>query len=243
MSENVVLPTAPKCGSSDARNLEYESNFSTKKFFDSLISSSNPIILDVGAHRGETIKFFKEFYPDSSIFSFEPEPTNFIELQKVAVAYRTRAFNVAVGESVETCVFYQQDITHLGGLLPINEGSKDSLGYAKKAKNREIVVEKTTLDLFCKNENISRVNLLKIDVQGFEVGVLEGAMQILRNTECVTVEVSLYDFYGNHTSSLLKIETIMEKLGFEMWDISKLSKNPMNFRTDWLEIVYRNRAF
>lgn len=69
-------------GSSDKRNLEYSQNFSAKKFFDNLISSSNPIIFDIGAHKGESINFFKSIYDTAKIYSFEPEPENFILLPK-----------------------------------------------------------------------------------------------------------------------------------------------------------------
>lgn len=234
-----IPPRVPKCGSSDKRNSEYEKNFSPKKFFDSLITSRVPIIFDVGAHRGESIIFFKALYSSAIIYSFEPEPENFENLLAVSKEKKTFAFNVAIGDSNDMALFYRQDISHLGGLLPINLLSTDSLGYADKAKNETIEVRKITLDSFCSERAINHIDILKIDVQGFEVGVLKGATHILKNTDCVSVEISLYDFYDGEGSALLSVEKLMKNAGFALWDISKISKNPKNLRTDWIEVVYK----
>ena len=86
-------------------------------------------------------------------------------------------------------------------MLPINVHSVDSLGYASKAQNLEIKVEVTTLDKVISGLKESSVDILKIDVQGFEVGVLKGARRALNKVKVVMIEVSLYDFYGNSKST------------------------------------------
>jgi FkbM family methyltransferase len=235
-------PLAPKCGASDQRNVEYNSSFSPKKFFDALVDNPSPVIFDVGAHRGESIDFFRSIYPESIIYTFEPSPDNFEELLNKTLSYENVfPFNLALGNSDSFATFYKQDITHLGGLHPINRESKDSLGYAKKAKNTPINVSLNKLDTFCANNGISFIDILKIDTQGYEYEVLQGARKNLSNIRCVTVEISLYDFYeSKNRSPLLNIEQLMFDAGFTLWDISKISKNPKSLRTDWIEAVYRN---
>lgn len=95
------------------------------------------------------------------------------------------------------------------------------------------------LDTFCSEHSISHIDILKIDVQGFEAGVLRGAKNMLDVTDCATIEVSLYDFYTGNKSGLLSIEQLMNQANFELWDIYKISKNPKNLRTDWMELVYK----
>ena len=95
----------PKCGSSDKRNTEYEANYSTEKFFHSLIDNPKPVIFDVGAHKGESIKFFKNIFRSAEVFSFEPSPENFRELELVANDFGTKALNVAIGEVSVTSLF------------------------------------------------------------------------------------------------------------------------------------------
>lgn len=238
---------APKCGSSDKRNAEYLEAFSPQKFFQSLVTRSAPIILDVGAHRGESVRFFKEIFPECKIYSFEPDPDNFEELEKCCVEINTAfgggaaALNQAVGDQSGVVQFFKQDISHLGGLLPINKRSEDSLGYAEKALNQSISVQAITLDQFFIENRLQHIDLLKIDVQGFETAVLNGAKKVLQKTSCCTVEVSFYDFYEN-SSSLLIVEQAMQNAGMILWDISKVSKNPKNLRTDRAELVYVRRV-
>ena len=237
-----------KCGGSDKRNAEYLEAFTPLRFFQSLVPQSAPVILDVGAHRGESVRFFKEVFPQCDIYSFEPDPENFAELEKCCFEInatffggRAVAINQAVGDQTGTVKFFKQDISHLGGLLPINKRSEDSLGYAEKALNQSIYVQAITLDQFFIKNRLQRIGLLKIDVQGFETAVLNGAKKVLQKTNCCIVEVSFYDFYEN-SSSLLLIEQAMLDAGMLLWDILKVSKNPKNLRTDWAELVYVRRG-
>ena len=230
----------PKCGSSDKRNTEYEANYSAEKFFHSIIDNTKPIIFDVGAHKGESIKFFKNIFRSAEVFSFEPCPENFRELELIANDFGTKAFNVALGEVSGDATFYQQSLSHLGSLLPINSNSKDSLGYAEKAINDELTVNCLTLNDVVNDFEIHSIDILKVDVQGFEVGVLNGGFDALLRTKLVMIEISLYDFYGESKSTWFDVNRILGNLGFELFDIAKVSKNPKNLRTDWAELIFLN---
>jgi len=239
--------SAPQCGSSDERNVEYSQLYSPERFFKYFVATDSPVIFDIGAHRGESVLFFKEIFPALSIFSFEPDPENYNELQKccfkvnsessLSVPGTAHAICKAVGEKPGPANFYKQSKSHLGSLSPINKASMDSLGYAKNALNEVITVESTTIDEFAAEMSINYIDILKIDAQGLEVSVLRGAREMLKHTTCLTVEVSLYDFYEKK-SSLLLVEQEMLASKMTLWDISKVSKNPINFRTDWVELVY-----
>ena len=230
----------PKCGSSDKRNTEYEANYSPETFFHSIINNPKPVILDVGAHKGESIKFFKNIFRSAEVFSFEPSSANFRDLELVANDFGTTALNVAIGEVSGDVTFYQQELSHLGGLLPINKNSKDSLGYAEKATNDESTVSCMTLNDFVSKFEIHSIDILKVDVQGFEIGVLNGGSEALLRTKIVMIEISLYDFYGDSKNTWFDVNRILGELGFELFDIAKVSKNPKNLRTDWAELIFIN---
>ena len=227
-----------KCGQSDQRNVEYEKVFSEKEYFLRLIHQVNPVIFDIGGHRGETVMFFKGIFPESEIYSFEPDPSNFSCLKKVADSFGSKAYNFAVSNKSGRIDFYTQDLSHIGGLYPINRDSTDSLGYARQARNEKIAVEAITLSDFIEGNSVSRVDLLKIDVQGAEEEVLKGAVDKLLLVDNISVECNLFDFYGR-SKSLYGIESIMHEYGFGLWDICKVSKNLKNWRTDWAELLYK----
>ena len=108
--------------------------------------------------------------------------------------------------------------------------------YDKNEINKEIEVESTTLKKFTDDNNISHIDLLKIDVQGAEDSVLRGAdLSIVDN---IIVEISLYDFYEK-SSNFSDIEKILLPKGFYLHSILDISHNPMNGRTDWVEAMYK----
>lgn len=199
------------------------------------------MIFDVGAHHGESLTFYKEIFPSAIIYCFEPSPSDFLVLQQAAKGYEgVHVFDFAIGADPGFGDFYLQDISHLNSLLPVNHHSADSLGYAKDARNEQIRVRIESIDSFCNLQSVLKIDLLKIDVQGSEVQVLEGAKNALSFLEALVVEISLYDFYEKEVRlPLLKIEELMAASEFAMWDISKISKNPRSLRTDWFEAVYR----
>ena len=109
--------------------------------------------------------------------------------------------------------------------------------------NRVREVEIKRLDSFIDSENInpSDLDILKIDTQGFEPEVLMGAGKLLTNFDLVITELMFFDFYEKQLS-FFDIEKFLIPAGFKLYDISHISKNPMNGRTDWVDIIYINKS-
>lgn len=172
----MIQSAVPQCGSSDKRNREYDENYSPKRFYSSLIRNRNPVVVDIGGHRGESVLFFKEVFPDAIVHSIEPDVENFSFLKKVCSSFGDScvAYHCAIDATSGQKIFYKQSLSHLGGLSPINRESRDSLGYAEKAENQPEVIDTLSLDEFCLNIAVIEIDLLKIDVQGCEIAVLKG---------------------------------------------------------------------
>ena len=60
-------------GSSLERNKEFQEKFSKSELLKKIISKSKPLILDVGAHEGQSVSYFKKLFPNSIIHSFEAD--------------------------------------------------------------------------------------------------------------------------------------------------------------------------
>lgn len=69
-----------------------------------------------------------------------------------------------------------------------------------------------TLDNYCLQNNISKIDILKIDVQGFEAEVLLGASRLLADSliDMLIIEVTFDDYY-KHSTSFYDIESILLK--------------------------------
>ena len=180
-----------KCGDSDRRNIDYDVNCTPEKFFRRLIPQDTPLIVDVGAHTGESVMFFKSIFPGARIYSVEPDPESFAMLLQNCPDV-TRAFNLAVHSQSGKATFFQyKDNSHLNSLYPLNRASVDSLGYVKRAQENQVEVRVLTLDdlVFELDIGSKRINLLKIDVQGAEVDVLSGAKSMLKIVDNITLEL------------------------------------------------------
>ena len=87
--------------------------------------------------------------------------------------------------------------------------------------------------------NINKVDILKIDTQGYEPEVLDGFGERLSDIDVVITELMFYDYY-ERSLSFTDIEKYLLPAGFQLYDISHISKNPMNGRTDWVDVIYFN---
>jgi len=150
--------------------------------------------------------------------------------------------------------FFTHDITTgQSGFNKISIESQDSIHLNKfkerkdvhdfqnysKTLNNERKVEIVRLDNYINQNNIDKFDILKIDTQGYEPEVLEGLGNRLTEIDLVITELMFYDFY-ERSLSFSDIEKYLLPSGFQLYDISHISKNPMNGRTDWVDVIYVN---
>jgi FkbM family methyltransferase len=137
------------------------------------ITSQNPIrcIFDVGANAGQSARRFSIAFPQSRIYSFEPVKRTFAELQQMAASIpAVSVFNQAMGDAPGTATIYLAKESGSNSMVP---GQDSSLGKE--------TVEVDTIDRFCADQKIDAIDLLKIDVEGFELPVLRGAERMLND--------------------------------------------------------------
>lgn len=140
----------------------FETNTLTSVLYDADIKN-NLMIFDVGAHKGQTSSHFFKLFPQSFIHAFEPSPYLFAEIEKnLSKRKNIRCHNFALGETNEKA-FLTRPKSDLCGQV------------VKTQKNNSTSISVRRLDEFCLDENISAIDLLKIDVEGNELSVLKGA--------------------------------------------------------------------
>lgn len=118
------------------------------------------VVMDVGANIGITAIALSRCAPSGTVYAFEPAPTVFsalaenVRLNQLA---NVRTFNLAVSDA--------------DGSVSFNENS----AYGSIVEAGGISVPATTIDKFVADNDIQRLDFLKIDVEGFEQHVLCGA--------------------------------------------------------------------
>ena len=230
-------------GDSGIRNNEFDKKFNRDKIIQSCVKSKQPVIFDIGAHHGQSVKYLEGIFNSPVIYSFEPDPDSFSVLAE-NTSKDNRIFNFAFSNANGESCFFQNKISHTNGLYEVNVDSRDSIRAQnknieyKKEVNNKIYVKTRTLDNFFEEHDIKFVDLMKIDTQGAEELVLEGGYSSLDKINAIILEVSFFDYYL-HKTSFKDIEKYLLPAGFELFSILETSNNPLNGRTDWVEVLYK----
>jgi FkbM family methyltransferase len=135
------------------------------------LTADQPVrtIFDVGGNFGQTARRFASAFPMATIFSFEPVPTSFDRLiQSTRHHERIKAFNLAMGDEAGTATMHLTDSAGSNSIVRV--------GSATGA----VDVSVDTVDAFADRQTTGTIDLLKIDVEGYELQVLMGASRRLR---------------------------------------------------------------
>jgi len=179
----------------------------------------NKIILDIGANFGtQSLQFAKEF-ENTKIFSIEPTSFAFLKMKKnfdlndkfsnnlTPLQLFMGAENQNLPKSIySSWNLNQKDTKH-----------EKHLGSKKETDKATII----TLDNFVKIHNISKVDFIKLDVDGFEFSVLNGGLNFLKNTKPpIFMELApyLYNEYGYSKEELINL---IMSLDYKFYDLRK----------------------
>ena len=182
-------------------------------------------ILDIGSwHLRQSIEF-ASIFPDATIDAFEPVPDSYqlckdrLNALNDQTKRRIRVHNIALSNKKSTIPFYPVDPA-LSSTPNIGASSMfrfiDGLNgtpFGQQLVQQEIQVEANTLDNWCKENKVTKVDIMWVDVQGAELLVFQGAEKILKNTRIIMTEVGLKPYYEGHTLKA-DIDNFLFGLGF-----------------------------
>ncbi len=174
----------------------------------------NPkIIIDVGANKGQFSIAAANTFKEADIYSYEPVPETYQQLKKNTlnkVKIKTKCSGI--GEIVGELPMHINSHSHSSSMLHLADAHKQAFPNAEES--HEVIVPVTTLDNEFESIDLSDEVLLKIDVQGFESYVLNGAIKTLKNTNYVLLEVSFKPMYEDEII-FDGVNDILKKLGFK----------------------------
>ncbi|XZF15897.1 FkbM family methyltransferase [Chitinophagaceae bacterium MMS25-I14] len=184
------------------------------------------VVLDIGANIGFLTLNFAKRCPGGYVFSFEPDTENFKTLEnniRQNDFKNIRIFKNALGAKSESSLLYK--------LYANNPGANRILSEKPDAPHSVENVEVLVLDDIAEQIALARVDIMKIDVEGFEIFVLMGARKIIEKWKPVLfVELAETNLNQNGYSALSLIEFI-EAMGYEVKDartmqaVDRLNKN------------------
>jgi FkbM family methyltransferase len=145
-----------------------------------LVRSPEPVVFDVGAHVGSMAGEYLRRMPGAFVHCFEPNPAAYEELRRNLAGNPRVAFHsIALAGSVGRASLHVNAFGPTSSLLASDERGASYWGEGLLDTRRTMEVGTTTLDAFCAAKGIERIDVLKLDVQGAELSVLEGARRML----------------------------------------------------------------
>lgn len=127
-------------------------------------------ILDVGANLGVVTAILAQRFPDRIVHAFEPNPS----------AYQALGENIALNDLENVRTRNLAVCAHRGTVaFDTNEVQRGTTRIATGTVPGRATIACTTLDDYAQEEGIDRIALLKVDVEGFEPLVFEGARELL----------------------------------------------------------------
>lgn len=218
-------------------------NFFIKKFKKKKIT-----LLDIGAHRGETIDLFNKYLNLDRVYSIEPNADLYKELVRNNKYNNTNCsfYNIGLGNKSE---LKKLKVLKDTSSSTFNELNKNSLYFLRKKKilnffnkdsdliDKEQEIEIIKTNEFLYSQNIKKIDIFKIDTEGFEYNILLGLnKENFKNIEYIYLEHH-FDLMIEKKYKYSDLRKLLELNSFKLE-----FKLKMKFRKTF-EYIFRNINF
>lgn len=171
------------------------------------IGFSPRVIVDVGAAEGKWSRMAASIWPEARIVAFEPRETKRAQLEAARRELPNFSYHICFLGEKPARVSYA------------DRGNQTSL-YTTHAKVGESA-DMRTLDEHVEAELVPQPDLLKLDVQGYELKVLAGCERVIGGIQAVLTEASFYNFHPAMPTADDVIAYMRER-GFVVYDVMGL---------------------
>lgn len=191
---------------------------------EEIIKKASGVIIDVGAHAGFFSLYAAALNPTVRIYALEPETANFSALKdntKLNPEFsHIKLFNTALSSKTGETTLYLSPDSHNHSLL------EEMTGTGKKT-----TVKIITLGDFCANQKISRIALLKMDIEGGEHDIIKN----LSPAEFDLIDYLFLEVHKTESDFYESLENILRPAGFSVQVF------PCQFAHDLKFILARNK--
>ena len=195
-------------------------------------------VFDVGANEGQFVEDLRYYGFKKKVLSFEPILSAHEKLKKNSMndnkwdVYEP----IALGKDNVSNTINVTKNSVSSSLLNITtehlENAPDSM-IVKKQSVQEKKLDDIFFELNLKEKNL----FLKIDTQGYEFKVLQGAEKVLKEFKGILIEVSLTNLFEGQKNWLDIVELIQSK-GFSLWSVDRGFSNKKNGKTLQLDLCF-----
>ena len=186
------------------------------------IKNNSPIMIcDIGAAPIDKTEFIDELFnnTNSKLIGFEPNEEEFNKLEKNNP--KKIFYDYAIGDGSEKYL----NICKAPGMTSFLEPDMDYLNNFHSFDDFAEIIKKTKVKTKKLDDVKEKIDLLKIDVQGYEYEIIQHGKEKIKNSLVIQLETSPIPLYKNEKTSSEVIYQL-EKLGFSLHMFNKVNTKP-----------------
>lgn len=163
------------------------------------------VIFEIGSMDGKDSLLFREHFPNSLIYAFEGLPSNYEMFLKNLPSINT--YNKVIFNYDGKIIFNEKNTNGIHGVF--DRGQE----YGQKT----ITTVCCRIDTFCRQNNIEKIDMVKIDVEGATYEVLESFGTLLQKAKVMHIETEDYPFFkGQQLDNA--VDRLLRENNFELLD-------------------------
>jgi len=172
----------------------------------------NPVLVDVGANIGDFTMAFLQKYPTGQCYCYEPINDIYVRLKKRFKSYENvYLFNFGFSneEKIGTTIYYVKNSEGMSSLhyRPV---------YFPKFDVEERKVDVTTMDSV--RDLLPAIDLLKLDVEGHEYFIFEGALNLLKETPPKFIQFEVGECYIDSCNTFKSVIDLLYSLDYKVFN-------------------------
>lgn len=191
--------------------------------------------IDVGANHGGWTRAALQVFPDAHGIMIEPQNEMVSPLEALCRERPTISL-IKAGAGSESGQLLQtiwEDLAGSSFLPPEDSALKD--------KGRQRLTPIVTIDSVLASHHQFHPDLVKLDIQGFELKALAGATSVFGKAEMFILEVSLFEFMSGQPT-VREVITFMGDRGYEVYDVPGFLRRPFDGALGQMDIAFARKS-
>lgn len=192
----------------------------------SIINLTDPVIFDIGSNIGSFSIWLAKFFPNGKIYSFEPQRLIFQMLcGNLAInnIFNVYTYNIAFGNT--NC---RIEIEEPNYNIPNDFGTFSLVNNTIKDKSNKSIIDLYTVDNFMSGSKIDKIDLIKIDAEGMDLQILQGASETIKKYK----PILFVEYFDNVISIKNDLDMFFKEINYSSEIINNNMLGIPNVRKD-----------